>query len=100
MPTSKFLKTVAAEDLNMEDLFLAKGSLITIIDGFREQEEDAPEWAVEQLTFIERTISTRLLESRMRRLKTLKAQRAAMGTPEEKRGKLDDSIAALEKKLT
>ncbi len=56
----------------------------------------APAWMPVQLKAVKREIERRTADEKERKLTELKARRAAMATPDEKRQRLDAEIAALE----
>ncbi len=83
----------------MEDLYLAKGALKMIDQGYQDDQIETPEWVVDNLTAIGAEITNRNRAELQRRLKAAKARRSAIATPDEKRTRLDQEIEALEGKL-
>lgn len=60
---------------------------------------ELPEWLGDATRELKNEIKTRQRDSMERRLRELKSRREAVATPEEKRNKLDQQIAALEESL-
>lgn len=87
------------EILGVEELFVAQAQLHTIDAGYQELKLDTPEWVTDKMGDIDREITNRMKGELLRRLKAAKARRAALKTPEEKRGELDSEIAQLETML-
>lgn len=94
-----FEKTVVEEIGTVEDLILAQQQMRTIDAGYQEIGLPTPEWVVDKLTEIGREITHRKEAELRYRLKTAKARRAGLATPDEKRKALDQEIEDLEKRL-
>lgn len=83
----------------VEELFLAQSQLKTVDGGYQEMQLETPEWVVDKLSEVTHEITMRVKGELQRRLRAAKARRAALRTPDEKRGQLDSEIAALESQL-
>lgn len=93
------LKNMLTNEVQVEDLILAKVSLKILDGGFQESGVDTPDWILDKLQLIASEINNRNRADIQKQLKQAKARREAIATPDEKRGKLDAQIAELEKKL-
>jgi hypothetical protein len=93
------LRNFDANRMDIDDLveMAAYGRMIQAectAQGVRE-----PEWLEPSLKSVRREIASREADRKEKTLRELKARRASLLTPEEKRGQLDQQIAALEKEL-
>jgi hypothetical protein len=93
------LLSLLVDDISIEDLILAKGDLKVLDAGFQELGIDTPEWVTDKLSLVSAEVVSRNKAELMRRLKAARARRMALATPDEKRSKLEQEIAALEQKL-
>lgn len=92
--------TTTVEDVDtVEALILARNQLKVIDGGYQELGLETPEWIAEKQLEVAQEITTRVRSELLRRLKMAKARRAAEAPKEEKLGKLDATIADLEKRL-
>jgi hypothetical protein len=99
MLTAKQLQSLLTDEVQIEDLILAKSALATLDGGYQELGLDTPEWVSDKLTVVSQEIVNRNRAELQRRLKGAEARRAGLATAEEKRGRLDAEIAALKQKL-
>jgi len=98
--TAKQLQALLAEDISIEDLILAKNDLKVLDTGFQEIGVESPEWVTDKLSLVSDEIVNRNRAELQKRLRAAKARRAALATPDEKRGALEREIEALEQKLS
>jgi hypothetical protein len=95
----KIMVDFQTDGATMEDLYLAKGVLKLIDQGYQEDGVETPEWVIDKINAINGETSMRNRAEIQRRLKAAKARRSAMATLDEKRKAADDEIAALEAKI-
>jgi hypothetical protein len=91
------LQNLLTEDVCIGDLILAQNSLKVLDQGYQGMNVETPEWITDKTILVSDEIQKRLRSERAKKLKTLKARRAQLATPDEKRNLLDQEIAALEK---
>jgi len=97
---AKQLKSLLTEDVDvMEDLILAKINLKAIDAECQAISIQTPDWVIDKLSLVSAEITKRNRVELQRRLKTAKARREAIATPDEKRRSLESEIEQLEKAL-
>lgn len=84
---------------SLDELVLASVEVKTIVAGYEVFGLQVPDRVSGIAKDISREVVERVRVEKERVLKTKKARRAALATPDEKRSALDDEIAALEKEL-
>lgn len=84
---------------DLEDCMALLAFAAGMKDQYLQLSMDAPAWIDDRVKSIRRTVKTMVSDEQERKLSELKARRAAIATPDEKRSKLDEAIAALEKQV-
>lgn len=84
---------------SLEDLYLSKGILAMIDQGFQADQIETPEWIVDKMTAINSEITSRCREELERRLKLAEARAAGYASREEKKEKALSEMAELRKRL-
>lgn len=92
------LKNFTASRMDLEELVDLSAKARTLEAEFGTLGVELPEWVGVQIKSLRREIKSRNAESLAAKLTSLKARRAAIATPDEKRTKLDAEIAELEAK--
>lgn len=92
------LKNFTASRMDLEELVELSAKARTLEGEFGTLGVDLPEWIGVQIKSLRREIKSRNAESLAAKLTSLKARRAAIATPDEKRQRLDTEIAELETK--
>lgn len=87
------------ETASLEDLYLARGVLKMVDQGFTEDSLETPEQIIDQLANINSEITNRNRAELTRQLKAAEARRSSLKTREEKAQELDGTIASLKQKL-
>lgn len=90
------LKGFVADRLDLDELVSLYAFAGYMARTYEELTIKAPEWLPVKTKEVKREIERRTQDERERKLAELKARRAALATPDEKRTKLDAEIAALE----
>ena len=88
-----------SEANGVEELILAKSTLVTLDTGYQTEGIDSPEWVTDGLGTLSREITSRNRAELERQLKASLSRREALATVDEKRATLDEKIKALEEKL-
>ena len=95
----RIMVNLEVDGAEVEDLYLARGVLKMVDQGFQDDGIETPEHIVDKLNAINAEITNRNRAELQRRLKAAKARREGFRTREEKASKLDEEITDLEKKL-
>ena len=82
---AKELKSFLTDQIELDDLVLAKDALITLDRGYQELGVDTPEWITDKLAAVSNEIVSRNRAELQRQLRAAKARRAALSTREEHR---------------
>ena len=93
------LKTLTVAKYNLEELISLRAEARAMVQEYEAQTLQVPEWLKNAATTLDSEIKLRARDEKLRRLNEVKARRAALATPEEKRAGLDSEIAALEESL-
>jgi len=91
------LKSLDLERMDLDDAVELLSVANLMHATYNTEQVDVPEWLDTSIRELKREIRTRQQDSRERRLKELKSRREALATTEEKRLKIDNEIAELEK---
>jgi hypothetical protein len=94
------LKNFRASSMDLEELVELSAKARLLETEFGTLGVDVPEWVGVQIASLRREVKSRNAESLANKLATLKARRAAIATPDEKRAKVDQEIAELEAKVS
>jgi len=88
-----------AENLKIDDLLLAKGSLLVLSNGYEDSLLDTPDWVYNGINTITRQV-TSLSEAELEaELRKEEMALEALSTREERREKKQERVALLRKKL-
>ena len=90
------LKNFNAEQNGLEELMYLLAVANTLRTTYEATQVESPEWLDRSIKSVRRAIKDRTADDAARRLAELKARRAALLTPDEKRRALDEEIAKLE----
>jgi len=93
------IKALDVRSASLEDLVLAHVTLGQVVSGYKDLGVEVPDGLTGLAKDIKREVDERVRSDKDRKLKTMKARRSALATPDEKRARLDEEIAALEKEL-
>ena len=93
------LKTFSADRLSLDELLMLRATARVLRSEYGTQVIPAPEWLEDAERRLNRELYLRRQDELEKQLREARNARAAIATPDEKRGRLDDQIAALEKLL-
>jgi len=90
---------IDTEAADINDLYLARGVLRMIDQGYQEEQIESPEYIVDKLNLISTEIRSRNKAELQKRLKLAKNRMETLQTRDERKSKLEAEIAKLEEKL-
>ena len=90
---------IDTEAADINDLYLARGVLRMIDQGYQEEQIESPEYIVDKLNLISTEIRSRNKAELQKRLKLAKNRMETLQTRDERKSKLETEIAKLEEKL-
>lgn len=93
------IKAMDVSSASVDELVLAFSTIKTALEGYYSLGVDVPEYLLGLQKDIKREVDERSRTEKERKLKTLRARREALKTPDEKRAGVDAQIAELEKQL-
>lgn len=96
---AKQLQSFLVDEIQVEDLVLARAQLTALDVGYQDLGIETPEWVTDKLAQVNREVVNRNRDELERRLKAAEARRAGLATAEEKRQSLDAEIKGLKEKL-
>lgn len=99
METIDQLKTFSADRLSLDELLMLRASARLLRGEYDTQVIPVPEWLDDAERRLARELFLRRQDELEKQLREARNARAAVATPDEKRNRLDETIARLEKLL-
>lgn len=93
------LKTFSADSLSLDELLSLRATARLLRGEYELQVIPLPEWLEDAERRLNRELYLRRQDELEKRLREARNARAAIATPDEKRGRLDEQIASLERLL-
>lgn len=96
---TKDLKTMLADETQLEDLMLAKDALETLVTQHKEIGITTPEWVADKLIIVRDAIAKTVQGELLRQLRAAEAREAALKSKSEQRKEASEEAAFLRKRL-